>query len=140
MSTISAGTTSGTALVSTGDTTGALVLQTNGSTTAVTIDASQNVTFANSANLPNTFGFKNRIINGAMVIDQRNSGAEVNPAVSFDYYLDRWFIKSQQSGKFKIGQNAGAVTPPTGFIKYLGITSLAATTVGAASSPCTRTS
>jgi hypothetical protein len=131
MSTISAGTTSGTALVSTGDTTGALVLQTNGSTTAVTIDASQNVTFANSANLPNTFGFKNRIINGAMVIDQRNSGAEVNPAVSFDYYLDRWFIKSQQSGKFKIGQNAGAVTPPTGFIKYLGITSLAATTVGA---------
>lgn len=77
------------------------------------------------------YGFKNRIINGAMVIDQRNSGAEVNPAVSFDYYLDRWFIKSQQSGKFKIGQNAGAVTPPTGFIKYLGITSLAATTVGA---------
>jgi hypothetical protein len=76
-------------------------------------------------------GFKNRIINGAMIFDQRNSGAEVNPAVSFDYYLDRWFIKSQQSGKFKIGQNAGAVTPPTGFIKYLGITSLAATTVGA---------
>jgi len=75
--------------------------------------------------------FKNRIINGDMRIDQRNAGVEVNPAVSFDYYLDRWFIKSQQSGKFKIGQNAGAVTPPTGFIKYLGVTSLAATTVGA---------
>ena len=43
MSSISAGTTSGTALVSTGDTTGNLVLRTNGTTTAVTIDTSQNV-------------------------------------------------------------------------------------------------
>jgi len=46
MSTIAAGTTSGTALVSTGDTTGALVLQTNGSTTAVTIATNQVVTLA----------------------------------------------------------------------------------------------
>jgi hypothetical protein len=43
MSTIAAGTTTTTALVSTGDTTGALVLQTNGTTTAVIIDTSQNV-------------------------------------------------------------------------------------------------
>jgi hypothetical protein len=46
MSTIAAGTTSGTALVNTGDTTGALVLQTNGSTTAVTIGTNQVVTLA----------------------------------------------------------------------------------------------
>jgi hypothetical protein len=46
MSSISAGTTSGTALVSTGDTTGALVLQTNGTTTAVTIATNQVVTLA----------------------------------------------------------------------------------------------
>jgi hypothetical protein len=26
------------------------------------------------------YGFKNRIINGAMVIDQRNAGASVTPA------------------------------------------------------------
>ena len=43
MSTIAAGTTSTTALVSTGDTTGKLVLQTNGTTDAVTIDTSQRV-------------------------------------------------------------------------------------------------
>jgi len=43
MSSISAGTTLTTALVSTGDTTGELVLKTNGTTTAVTIDTSQNV-------------------------------------------------------------------------------------------------
>jgi len=46
MSSISAGTTSGTALVSTADTTGALVLQTNGTTTAVTIATNQVVTLA----------------------------------------------------------------------------------------------
>ena len=46
MSTIAAGTTSGTALVSTGDTTGTLVLQTNGTTTAVTIATNQVVTLA----------------------------------------------------------------------------------------------
>jgi len=45
-SSISAGTTSGTALVHTADTTGALELKTNNGTTALTIDTSQNVTLA----------------------------------------------------------------------------------------------
>jgi hypothetical protein len=71
-------------------------------------------------------GFKNRIINGAMVIDQRNAGAEVNPAVTNTYYLDRWAAVSSEASKFKIGQNAGAVTPPAGFTNYLGTTSLSA--------------
>jgi hypothetical protein len=47
-STISAGTTAGTALNFVSDTTGNLAFQTNGSTTAMTIDTSQNVTFANN--------------------------------------------------------------------------------------------
>ena len=42
-STISAGTTSGSAIVVSGDTSGSLALRTNGTTTAVTIDTSQNV-------------------------------------------------------------------------------------------------
>ena len=42
-STISAGTTAGTAIAITGDTTGNLAFQTNGTTTAMTIDTSQNV-------------------------------------------------------------------------------------------------
>jgi hypothetical protein len=46
MSSISAGLSNGTALVSTGDTTGELVLKTNGGTTAVTIGTDQSVTFA----------------------------------------------------------------------------------------------
>ena len=62
MSSISAGTTSTTALVSTADTTGALVLKTGASaTTAVTIDSSQNVTFAGTITGPNTGG--NYILN-----------------------------------------------------------------------------
>ena len=79
----------------------------------------------------NYTGFKNRIINGAMVIDQRNGGAEVNPAVNGAYYTDRWNVLSTQTSKFKIGQNAGAVTLLAGFIKYLGITSLSAYSVTA---------
>jgi len=45
MSTIAAGTSLTTGLVSTSDTTGTLVLQTNGTTTAVTIGTDQNVVF-----------------------------------------------------------------------------------------------
>ena len=45
-SSISAGTTSSTALVATADTSGALELKTNNGTTALTLDTSQNATFA----------------------------------------------------------------------------------------------
>jgi hypothetical protein len=48
MSTISAGTTSNTALKQTGDTTGNLVLQTNGTTTAMTISSSQIVSLTSN--------------------------------------------------------------------------------------------
>ena len=34
--------------------------------------------------------FRNRIINGAMVIDQRNAGASVTPTTNLTYTLDRW--------------------------------------------------
>jgi len=67
---------------------------------------------------------KNRIINGAMVIDQRNAGASVTP--NNVYTLDRWIINVSQSNKFTIQQNAGSVTPPVGFSKYLGATSTSA--------------
>jgi len=75
------------------------------------------------------YGFKNRIINGAMVIDQRNAGASVTPA-SGSYTLDRWQTVQTVASKFSVQQNAGSVTPPAGFKNYLGITSLSAYTVG----------
>jgi len=69
------------------------------------------------------FGFKNRIINGGMVIDQRNAGASVTPT-STGYTIDRWQATVSQSSKLSVQQNAGSVTPPTGFTNYLGVTSL----------------
>lgn len=50
MSSISAGTTIGTALVSEGTTDGTLVLKTNGTTTALTIDTNQAATLAGGLN------------------------------------------------------------------------------------------
>ena len=60
---LSAGTTNSTALNLTADTSGSLILASNNNVTAVTIDANQNATFTGSVNAPNSFGFKNRIIN-----------------------------------------------------------------------------
>jgi len=74
---------------------------------------------------------RNRIINGAMVIDQRNAGASVTPTTNVTYTLDRWVAYLSQSSKFSVQQNAGSVTPPSGFTNYLGVTSLSAYTVGA---------
>jgi hypothetical protein len=71
---------------------------------------------------------KNRIINGGMVIDQRNAGASVT-AVDASYCLDRYRISSSQTSKFSVQQNAGSVTPPVGFTNYLGVTSLSAYSV-----------
>ena len=75
-----------------------------------------------------SLGFRNRIINGAMVIDARNAGASVTPT-NQQYSLDRWLCGLTQTSKYSVQQNAGAVTPPTGFINYLGVTSLSAYSV-----------
>ena len=82
----------------------------------------------NGANGSGYTGYKNRIINGGMVIDQRNAGASVTPTDG-TYTLDRWFARQTTAGKFSVQQNAGAVTPPAGFTNYLGCTSLSAYSV-----------
>ena len=74
---------------------------------------------------------KNRIINGAMVIDQRNNGSQLSNTASSQYNIDRWYTFNTQVGKFTIQQNAGSVTPPVGFVNYNGITSTSAFTLGA---------
>jgi hypothetical protein len=101
-----------------------------GGTDAVTLSTALDTTLAGSLNAPNTFAFKNRIINGAMQIDQRNAGASVTATTASLYTLDRWQSFASVNSKFTIQQNAASVTPPVGFTNYLGITSSAATTVG----------
>jgi hypothetical protein len=71
---------------------------------------------------------KNRIINGAMVIDQRNAGGSIT-SNNGTFCVDRFKMSATQSGFGTFQQNAGSVTPPTGFTNYLGFTSTAATTV-----------
>ena len=96
----------------------------------VIIDGTNGITQAGEFNSDSSFGFKNRIINGAMVIDQRNAGASVTPTTT-EYITDRWALYCTQSSKFSSQQNAGSVTPPVGFTNYLGATSLSAYSVGA---------
>jgi hypothetical protein len=69
---------------------------------------------------------RNRIINGAMVIDQRNAGASGTAGA---YTVDRWFYEPSQATKGTWQQNAGSVTPPVGFTNYLGFTSSSAYTL-----------
>jgi len=71
---------------------------------------------------------KSRIINGAMVIDQRNAGASVTGNDNV-FGVDRFKIQASQSSKLTVQQNAGSVTPPAGFKNYIGITSSSAYTV-----------
>jgi hypothetical protein len=79
------------------------------------------------------YGRRNLIINGAMVIDQRNGGDSITitNTVAYTYTIDRWGAYTYPTGsKFSVQQNAGSVTPPAGFTKYLGATSLSAHSIG----------
>jgi len=89
----------------------ALTLQSAG-TTAVTFDTSQNATFAGYANLPNTFGFKNRIINGAMGIWQRGTSQTFTNSLVYGS-VDRW-VFIQGGGSASIAQTQ-STSVPTGF-------------------------
>jgi hypothetical protein len=72
-------------IVQTADASGILQLQSNG-TTAAYVDTSANLNVNNSLNTPNTFGFKNRLFNGAMGIDQRNAGTAFTLASGTNSY------------------------------------------------------
>jgi hypothetical protein len=68
-------------------------------------------------------GFRNRIINGAMVIDQRNAGASIT-ANGGTFAVDRFVFSTNQVGKATAQRST---TAPTGFINSLLVTSSAAT-------------
>jgi hypothetical protein len=107
--------------------TGALPLTGGTVTGATTFNSTLSV---NGANVSGFTGFKNRIINPEMDIDQRNAGASVTINTSNPTYtLDRWGAGATQNAKFTVQQNAGSVTPPAGFINYLGVTSSSAYSV-----------
>jgi len=64
------------------------------------------------------YGFKNRIINGAMVIDQRNAGASVSIS-SNTYTLDRYRSLASGGGVYSVQQSS---TAPAGFVNSMVMT------------------
>jgi hypothetical protein len=64
---------------------------------------------------------KNRIINGAMVIDQRNAGAAVTTSSAFP--VDRFFVFNSTDGAFSAQQDSST---PTGFVNSLKYTTTTA--------------
>ena len=78
-------------------------------------------------NVNNVVG-KNRIINGNMMIDQRNAGASVTiGAATATYTIDRWLAYGNSASAISVQQST---TAPTGFSNSMLVTSLAATSVG----------
>jgi hypothetical protein len=76
------------------------------------------MTLVGSLSAPNTFGFKNRIINGGMVIDQRATSL-----TGGGYSVDRWQYAPSVTLKMTVAQSS---TAPSGFINSLLATSSSA--------------
>jgi len=57
---------------------------------------------------------KNRIINGAMMIDQRNAGASITP-INAQYSVDRWGCNLTQASKYSVQQSTAS--PSSVFFK-----------------------
>jgi len=68
-------------------------------------------------------GFRNRIINGAMVIDQRNAGASVTNSLNNLFAVDRWItnLATEYHNNVVSQQNLDSLTPPANFKNYLGV-------------------
>ena len=78
-----------------------------------------------------TTGFKNKLINGNMNIDQYNNGGSITPSVSNIFCVDRWKSSLNPGGKFSVQQNSGNAPATQGFTQCLKVTSLSAYTLGA---------
>ncbi len=91
----------------------------------IAISGTNGITLDGQFNSASSMGFKNRIINGAMVIDQRNAGA----SVTFNdetFPVDRFRGHCTQTSKLTAQRSS---TAPTGFSNSLLLTSSSAYSV-----------
>jgi len=134
--TLSAPAVAGTVTVTLPATSGTML--TTASTTGISGSAISSGTvpeaYGGTGTSTGYYGFKNRIINGAMVIDQRNAGASITPSGTSQFSVDRWVNFTTQSGKYSTQQrstdssasNYEAGSAPAGFVNSIKITSLSA--------------
>jgi hypothetical protein len=106
-------------------TSGSLVVQDGTSTTTLVNLTATGTVNVGGGNISPQTGFKNRIINGAMTIDQRNAGASVtfNDGV---FVVDRFGSACSQASKATAQQST---TVPAGFKNSIQITSSSAYSV-----------
>ena len=98
-------------------TSGTMVLD-GGSPTFAAVTSTALTVNGNNISAVNSMGFRNRIINGDMRIDQRNAGAAVTVTSSNNFYaVDRFFGTGQVTdGVFTVQQST---TAPAGFTNSL---------------------
>jgi hypothetical protein len=93
-------------------------------------DGTAGITFPDSSQQFNSYyGFKNRIINGAMVIDQRNAGATLTLSGSSQFPVDRFVASKDTAGATCTAQRS--TTSTTGFINSFLWTTTTGATSGA---------
>ena len=124
--TLSAPAVAGTVTVTLPSTTGTML--TTASATGISGSAISSGTvpeaYGGTGTSTGYYGFKNRIINGAMVIDQRNAGASVtvNSNSQYFYDVDRFYgIGQSTDGVFTLQQNTSVPTGQ-GFVNSMKVT------------------
>ena len=94
--------------------------------TTIINGSSPSITFSDgSAQTSATRPFLNRIINGAMVINQRAFSGTIT--TDNTYTLDRMCARQSAASKYSVSQSS---TAPTGFVNSLLVTSLSAYSLG----------
>jgi hypothetical protein len=129
MASINASTSGAGGVITTADATGNLELQSGGSaiatvsSTGLSLATGKTLSVGGATGSP--FSMKNRIINGDMVIDQRNNGASFTPT-NGSYGLDRWTFAVTQASKFTVQQVSANANTSQGFQQSLRVTSSSA--------------
>jgi len=101
-STISAGTTSGTAIAIAGDTSGQLQLQTNGTTTAVTITTAQNVGIGTSSPTRNLTVYGT---NATIAVQNSTTGATSSDGMLIQQSGNDAYLWNLENSFFSFGTN-----------------------------------
>jgi hypothetical protein len=126
-SSINASTSGAGGVIVTSDASGVLNLQSGGVTVATVQSSGLSLPSGSTFNAANTFGFKNRFINGSMLVNQYTTGTTNIVSSNSFYSLDRWQVRNPAS-------TGGTVTYAQSFDSTTGVTKLRLTYASATSS------